>query len=207
MANRKLESQRLKYMCQVALFMAIILVMKLAGLGNIPINPLLNVTLMDIPVAVGAILLGPLAGTILGITFGASSLIPPISGMILTLQGISWFHTFVMCVGMRALMGCCCGWIFRGLWKIDKTKTVSFYVSALSAALLNTIFFMGYLVLVFYQTDYIQGKVANLGAFNWLHFVVLFVGLNGLLEAGATLLVGGSVAKGVYAALHKKAKE
>ena len=207
MANRRLESQKLRYMCQVALFMAILMVMKLAGLGNIPINPLLNVTLMDIPVAVGAILLGPLAGTILGVTFGVTSLIPPMSGMILTLQGISWIHTFVMCVGMRALMGCCCGWIFRGLSKIDRTNTISFYISALSAALLNTIFFMGYLLLVFYRTDYIQGKVASLGAVNWFHFVILFVGLNGLLEAAATLLIGGSVAKGVDTAINRKLKE
>ena len=207
MANRTLNSRQIKYMCQVALFIAVELIMKLAGLGNIMINPFLNVTLMDIPVAIGAILLGPLAGMILGITFGLTSFIQPMSKMIATLMNISLIHTIIMCVVMRALMGLCCGWIFRALKKIDRTRIVSYYVSALSAALLNTIFFMGYLVLVFYRTDYIQERVATLGAFNWFHFVILFVGLNGLLEAGATLLIGGSVAKGVDAALNRNVKE
>lgn len=207
MANRTLYSKKLRYMCRVALFMAIIFVMKLAGLGNIPINPLLNVTLMDIPVAVGAILLGPAAGAILGATFGVTSFIQPMSGMVMALFKISPVHTIIMCVVMRALMGFCCGWIFRLLKKVDRTKTISYYVAALSAALLNTVFFMGYLVLVFYHTEYIQEKVATLGAFNWFNFIILFVGLNGLLEAGATMLVGGSVAKGVDLALNRKTKE
>ena len=49
-------------------------------------------------------------------------------------------------------MGLLCGWIFRGLARIDKTKIVSYVVAGLSGALLNTIFFMSSLILLFGRT-------------------------------------------------------
>ena len=52
--------------------------------------------------------------------------------------------------------------------------------------LLNTILFTSTLVILFYQTEYIQSFVTALNALNPLHFMVLFVGINGLVE----LLVG-----------------
>ena len=88
-------SQKLRYMCLIAVFIAIELLLKLSGLGNIPINPILNVTLLTIPVAIGAILLGPLAGTILGAVFGATSFIQPMSPMVAAFIPISLVHTSV----------------------------------------------------------------------------------------------------------------
>ena len=202
--SRRQFSQKLRYMCLLAMFIAIELIFKLTGLGNIPINPMLNVTLMNIPVAIGAILLGPLAGLILGIAFGLTSFIQPMSGMIATLFGIDAFRTIIMCVATRALMGFGCACIFRGLKKIDRTRTVSYFVSALSAALLNTALFMGALILFFYGTDYVQGLVANKGAVNPFNFIILMVGFNGLLEAAVTMVIGGGVSKGVDSALNRK---
>ena len=204
--SRSIQSRKLRYLCLVSMFVAIELLMKLAGLGNIPINPLLNVTLMNIPVAIGAILLGPVAGLILGATFGLTSFIQPMSAMITTLFSISAVHTIIMCVCMRALMGFCVGWIFRLLSHIDKKRVFSYFGASFCAAFLNTLLFMGYLVLVFYNTPYIQEKVSTMGAVNPFHFVIVFVGTNGLLELIATTLIGGGVAKGVAYALNKKAK-
>ena len=65
---------------------------------------------------------------------------------------------------------------------------------------------MGYLVLAFYQTDYVTNKVASLGALNPIHFVILFVGINGLFELVTTTIIGGSVSKGVDYALNKRQK-
>ena len=205
--SRSIQSRKLRYLCLVSMFVAIELLMKLAGLGNIPINPLLNVTLMNIPVAIGAIMLGPTAGLILGTTFGLTSFIQPMSAMITTLFSISAVHTIIMCVCMRALMGFCVGWIFRLLSGIDRKKVFSYFGASFFAAFLNTLFFMGYLILFFYNTEYIQGKVAAMGAVNPFHFVIVFVGINGLLELAATTLIGGGVAKGVGYALNKKAKK
>lgn len=186
------------------MFIAIELIMKLSGLGNIPINPMLNVTLMTVPVAIGAILLGPAAGAILGAAFGLTSFIQPMSGMVVALFEINAFYTIVMCIGMRALMGFCVGWIYRGFAHIDKKKVFCYFGGAFFAAFLNTLFFMGFLILCFYRTDYVQGLVGNKGALNPFHFVILMVGTNGLLELAATTLIGGGVAKGVDYAINRK---
>ena len=120
--SRGIQSKKIRYLCLISVFVAIELLLKLAGLGNIPINPLLNVTLLTIPVAIGAILLGPLAGTILGAVFGATSFIQPMSAMVAAFIPINVVHTIIMCVGMRALMGFCVGWIFRLFSKMDRKK-------------------------------------------------------------------------------------
>ena len=131
----KIQSKKLRYLCLVSMFIAIELVMKLAGLGNIPINPLLNVTLMNIPVAIGAILLGPAAGAILGAAFGITSFIQPMSAMIVKLFSINAFHTIVMCIVMRALMGFCVGWIYRFLDRMDKKQVFCYFGASFCAAL------------------------------------------------------------------------
>ncbi len=198
------ESKRIQFMCLIAVFIAIELLLKFTGLGNIPINPVLNVTLLTIPVAIGAILLGPLAGTILGAVFGATSFIQPMSPMVASFVQISLVHSIILCVVMRALMGFCVGWIFRFLQKIDKKRVFCFLGASFSTAFLNTLFFMGYLILVFYQTDYVVEKITALGALNPFHFVVLFVGINGLIELATTTIIGGGVAKGVDSAINKR---
>ena len=204
--SRGIQSKKIRYLCLISVFVAIELLLKLAGLGNIPINPLLNVTLLTIPVAIGAILLGPMAGAILGAVFGATSFIQPMSAMVAAFIPINVVHTIIMCVGMRALMGFCVGWIFRLFSKMDRKKVFCYFGASFFTALLNTLFFMGYLVLAFYQTDYVAGKVANLGALNPIHFVILFVGVNGLFELVTTTLIGGTVSKGVDYALNRRQK-
>ena len=69
-----------RYIAQLGLFIGIILLMELTGLTKIPIGPGLNMTFSMIPIAVGAMLLGPLAGTILGGVYGLTSLYNAITG-------------------------------------------------------------------------------------------------------------------------------
>lgn len=202
--STRIQSKKLRYLCLISVFVAIELLLKLSGLGNIPINPVLNVTLLTIPVAIGAILLGPLAGAILGAVFGATSFIQPMSPMIAAFVPINVIHTIILCVGMRALMGFCVGWIYLFFKKIDKKKVFCYFGAAFFTAFLNTLFFMGYLVLVFYQTEYVVEKVATLGAINPFHFIIVFVGVNGIFELITTTIVGGGVSKGVDLALNRK---
>ena len=103
---------------------------------------------------------------------------------------------FFLCVVMRVLMGVCCAWIFRLFAKLDRDeKTWSYFVGALSAPLLNTIFFMGYIVLFFYNTEVVQNKVVELGAANPFMYVILLVGVQGLIEAVTVAILGGILAK------------
>ena len=187
-----------RFLAQLALLIAIQVVMRLLGLGRVPIGPL-NMSFLTLPIAIGAMLMGPLTGAILGGVFGLFSLWDAISGA----GGMTAFFfqnnpvsTVILCVGMRILMGVCCGLVFKLVSKLDRDeKTWSYFVGALSAPLLNTIFFMGYIILMFYNTEYIQNIVATKGALNPLHFVVLLVGVQGLIEAVSVAIIGGILTK------------
>ena len=157
-----------KTLTRVALLVAIELVMKMVGLGSVPVGPL-YMSFLTLPIAVGAITMGPAVGALLGGVFGAVSFYDAITGasaMTGALFQVSPVNTFILCVGMRVLMGLCCGLIFSGLKRFDKPGTWSYIVSAMSAPFLNTVFFMGWIVLAFYGCDYVQNLVSVKGAAN-----------------------------------------
>lgn len=111
---------------------------------------------------------------------------------------VSPLHTFILCVGMRMLMGLLVGLIFQGLKKADHKGTWSYFVSSMAAPGLNTLLFMGYIVLAFYNCDYVQSLVANKGASNPFMFVVLLVGVQGVAEFLVSGILGGIVARAVH---------
>jgi len=104
---------------------------------------------------------------------------------------------------MRVLMGACAGFVYLGMAKICKNNAINCFVTSLSAPLLNTLFFMGYIVLAFYHTEYIQGLVSAKGAANPLMFVVLLVGVQGIVEAVVCSVAGTAAAGGVKKALRQ----
>ena len=63
-----------RWMTGVALMMAIVILLANTPLGMIQL-PIIKATTVHIPVILGAIVLGPMAGAILGMTFGICSLI------------------------------------------------------------------------------------------------------------------------------------
>jgi uncharacterized membrane protein len=198
MESKKKGGMNTALMAQVALLVAIMLVMQFTGINSIRIGPL-KMSFMTLPVAIGAMLVGPVAGMILGTVFGLLSFWSAVAGT----GGLTTFFfqykpfsTFVLCVVMRSLMGLCCGLIFKVVSKLDKDeKTWSYFVGALSAPLLNTIFFMGYIILFFYNMENVQALVESLGAANPLHFVILLVGVQGLIEAVVVAILGGILTK------------
>ena len=195
-----------RYLVELALFVAIILMMKITHLTSIPVGPL-NMTLTMIPIAIGAMLMGPLAGGILGMVYGFTSLYDAVSGgsaMTAFFFQISPVNTVILCVVLRTIVGVATGWVFRLLRKVDRTKTICYFVGGLAAPVLNTLLFMGYIVIVFYKTEFVQNLVASLGATNPIMLIVLVVGVQGLLEALAGLVIAGSVSKGVAHAINRK---
>ena len=189
----------LQSLTRLALLVAIELVMKAIGLGSVPVGPL-YMSFLTLPIAVGAITMGPLAGLILGAVFGAVSFYDAVTGgsaMTSALFQVSPLHTFILCVGTRLLMGLCVGLVYEALRRLDKKGSWSCLVSAMCAPGLNTLFFMGYIVLFFYNCDYVQGLVAANGAANPLVFVALLVGVQGVAEFLVSGLLGGLVARAV----------
>ena len=194
-----MKNNDLRTLTRLALLVAIELVMKAVGLGSVPVGPL-YMSFLTLPIAVGAITMGPAAGAVLGGVFGAVSFYDAVTGasaMTGALFQVSPVNTFILCVGMRMLMGLCAGLIFKGLKGLDKPGTWSYLVSAMSAPFLNTVFFMGYIVLAFYGCDYVQNLVSAKGAANPLMFVVLLVGVQGVAEFLVSGILGGIVARAV----------
>ena len=194
-----------RYLAEVALFVGIILVMKITGLSSIPVGPLV-MTFTMIPIAIGSMLLGPLAGTILGAFFGLTSLYDAVTGKSAMTHFFfqeSPFLTVLLCVGTRALVGAATGWLFRLFSKADRKHTWSYFAGGLLAPVLNTLFFMGFIVLVFYRSEFVQNLVSKLGASGPITFIVLLVGVQGLVEAATGLIIGGAIAKGVAHALKR----
>lgn len=201
------RDSKVRFLTQLALLVAIEMVMKAIGLGSVPVGPL-YMSFLTVPIAVGAIVLGPLAGAVLGGVFGAVSFLDAIKGasiMTSNLLAVSPLHTFMLCFVMRVLMGLCVGLVYRGMEIICRKSVVNCFVTSLSAPLLNTLFFMGYIVLAFYQTEYIQSLVSAKGVANPLMFVVLLVGFQGVVEAIVCSVAGTAVASGVRRALGRTA--
>ena len=63
---------RVRTMTQLALLLALLLILSYTPLGYLPVGPLV-LSLLSVPVAIGAMLLGPLGGAVLGGAFGLTS--------------------------------------------------------------------------------------------------------------------------------------
>ena len=192
-------------MVELAVLAAIILLLEITGLGMIKTFGL-ELTIMHVPVIIGAIVIGPTGGAILGATFGLISFWECFgkSAFGVALMSINPFLTFLVCVPTRVLMGWLCGLIFKGMNRVLKKEHIaSCIVAATSGALLNTLFFMSTLCLCFYNTELIQGFANALGSTNVFMFVVLFVGIQGLVEAVVCAIAGTVVSKAVRLALHR----
>ena len=142
-------------MVQLALLTAIILLLAFTPIGFIKLPAGLSITIIGIPVIIGAITLGPAGGAILGTVFGLSSFaqafgLEPFGTLLFSINPLG---TFITCMIPRILMGWLTGLIFQGLKKVDKTKFVSYVITSLSGSLLNTILFMTSLMIFFITTQ------------------------------------------------------
>lgn len=201
--EKKQNRVDVRYLTELALLIALQFVMRMVGLGRVPVGPL-YMSFLTVPIAVGAILLGPLAGGILGAVFGGLSFYDAITGVsVMTgaFFAVDPLNTFVLCVVTRILVGVCAGWLFRIMHFFDRKGRICYWIGALATPVLNTLFFMSYICMVFYQTEFVQKLVADKGAANPVMFVVLLVGVQGLIEAVVCAAVGGAVTKGVSVAL------
>ena len=191
-----------KFLVELALMVAIIIVMALTPLGYIK-TPGLSVTLLTIPVTVGAVMLGPAGGAVCGAAFGLTSFyqtfgISAFGSVLLTINPVG---TFITTVVMRVLEGWLTGLIFKALRQSKHLAKASFYIASLACPLLNTLLFMSSLVIFFYNTEYIQGFAQAFGATNPFMFVIAFVGVQGAIEAVICFVVGSILTRTLYKVL------
>ena len=191
-------------MVRLAVVTAIIILMAFTPIGYLKYGPL-SITFLQIPVVVGAIVLGPASGTFLGGVFGATSLAQcfGLDAFGTMLFGLNPVGTIILTMIPRILMGFISGLIFKGLYKVDKTRLASYAITTLSGAILNTLFFMSAFVIFFYDT--VMSMAAEAGK-SLFPFLVTMVGLNGVVEALVCFVAGAAIAKALDVLLNRRVR-
>lgn len=162
--NRKKKDTR--YMATLAMFCGILLVMGATGIGFIPL-PVIKATTMHIPVILGAILLGPAAGAVLGGVFGLCSIWANTTSPGLLAFAFSPFMTteglpgvlksLWIALGCRILLGVIAGWLWKALKRVLEQDYLALPVTAAVATICHTILVMGSIYLLLAQ-QYAQAK-------------------------------------------------
>jgi uncharacterized membrane protein len=191
----KMKKFGTREMVTTAMLCGILLMMSFTPLGYLNIGPL-AISFNMIPVAIGAIALGPMGGMILGAMFGITSFLQCLgiggtSAMGVLLVDINPFFAFIQRFVPRLLAGLLAGFVYKGVMKISN-PTIACFATGFSAALFNTALFMSALVLLFGNTEYVQ---TLMGGKNVIVFICTFVGINAVVEMIASAMIVGIVGK------------
>ena len=190
--NKTLKPKELTLM---GLLTAVLLMMSFTPIGFLNIGPL-AITLNMIPVAIGAIALGPKGGAFLGAVFGFTSFLQCIgiggtSAMGVILFEINPFLAFVQRFVPRFLMGLLTAFVYKLVRKLINSSAAGF-VAGFCAAFLNTALFMTFLVVLFGNTDYMNELM---GGKNVIIFICTFVGINAVFEMIVSTVFTGVIVK------------
>ena len=166
---------------------------------NIPQPAGLSITFNMIPVAIAAIVIGPVGGAIIGGAFGLISFLQcfgicGFSGMGAALAAINPFLAFVQRFFPRLIDGLALGFLFR-LLRRGLNVSVSCAVTGFAAAFLNTALFMTSLVWLFGNTDYMRESMAGRGM---LAYIAASVGVNGIVEMAVSTVVTAAVGAALF---------
>ena len=194
------NNEKVRRLVLIALLTAIMIIMSTTPLGYLNIGPL-AITLNVIPLGIAAVSLGPVGGLAVGAVFGITSFLQCIgvggvSAMGAILFEISPVLAFLQRFVPRVLVGLIIGLLHKPMVKKFGNK-IPCFVTGFLAALLNTILFMGALVLLFGKTDYVQELIAGR---NIIVFICAFVGINAVFEMVASTLITGAIGSALYRA-------
>lgn len=162
----KTKKHDTRWMVSVALMGAIIIVLANTPLGMIQL-PIIKATTVHIPVIIGAILLGPSAGAILGAVFGICSLISNTMAPTLLSFAFSPFMSTTgipgaikaiwVSVGCRVLIGVAAGWLWMLFEKLKMNQVIALPIVGFVGSMVNTIAVMGSIYVLFAK-EYAAGK-------------------------------------------------
>ena len=149
MKTKRTDTHR---MAMLAMRCGVLLVMGMTGIGFIPL-PVIKATTMHIPVILGAVLLGPAAGGILGGLFGlcsiwANTTTPGLLSFafspFMTTEGlVGAAKSLWIALGCRILFGVIAGWLWIIVKKIAKEDYIALPITAAMATICHTAFVMG----------------------------------------------------------------
>lgn len=202
-----------KWMVSVALMAAIVIVLANTPLGMIQL-PVIKATTVHIPVIIGAILLGPKAGAILGFVFGVCSLISNTMAPTLLSFAFSPFMSTTgipgalkaiwISVGCRILIGLAAGWLWILLSKAKLNQIVALPIVGFVGSMVNTVTVMGSIYFLFAQ-QYAQAKeVAITAVFGLIMGTVTASGIPEAIAAAVLVLALGKVLLKVFKKMNIK---
>ncbi len=155
-----------RWMVSVALMAAIVIVLANTPLGMIQL-PIIKATTVHIPVIIGAILLGPMAGGILGFVFGMCSLISNTMAPTLLSFAFSPFMStsgipgaikaIWVSVGCRMLIGIAAAWLWILFKNLKVNDVIALPIVGFAGSMVNTITVMGSIYLLFAK-QYAEAK-------------------------------------------------
>lgn len=181
-----MRNEKTKKLVGTALLAAVIVVLQTVASG-IKIGQF-TPTFSLIPIIIGAILYGPMAGAFLGLVFGVIVVIAVLSGaeafstMMLTANPVM---TIFLCLFKGAMAGFVPGLVYQSLK--DKNELVATAVASVLAPLMNTgIFSIGLLTVFKPIADEVGGSLGFSGAAQFI--LVGIIGLNFLVELGINVV-------------------
>ena len=204
---RTARRKKTLWLVETALLAAVVILMSFTPLGYLKTAGV-EITFIMISVVIGAITLGPAAGAILGGLWGVTSFIQcfGMSAFGTALLGINPVLTFIVCVPTRILAGWLSALIFVAFKKLlgeKKAKFIGSPIASLAVALINTALFVTLVIVLFGNSEYISGMRGGMG---FVQFFAAFVGLNGVIEAAVTFVVGGAISTALLGYLGKHAE-
>lgn len=196
-----------RWMVSVALMAAIVILLANTPLGMIQL-PIVKATTVHIPVIVGAILLGPAAGAILGAAFGICSLISNTMAPTLLSFAFSPFLSTTgfagvlkaiwVSVGCRVLIGVVAGWLWILLKKWKTNSYFALIITGFVGSMVNTVMVMGSIYVLFAQ-QYAQAKdVAATAVFGLIMGTVTASGIPEAIAAAVLVTALGKALLKVY---------
>lgn len=190
-----------RWMVSVALMGAIVILLANTPLGMIHL-PIIKATTVHIPVIIGAILLGPMAGALLGAVFGICSMISNTMAPTLLSFAFSPFLSMTgfdgvvkalwVSIGCRILIGLVAGWLWILLKKVKMHSMIALPVVGFAGSMTNTIAVMGSIYLLFAQ-EYAQAKEVGITAVWGL--IMGTVTASGIPEAIAAAILVTAIGK------------
>ena len=186
------NKNNMKELVLTGLFSAIIFIMAFTPLGYIPLG-IINATIIQIPVIIGALFCGPKRGAFLGFLFGLTSFLkntitpatlsafvfsPVLAANMFGAKGVL-FSTFI-CFVPRILVGVLPYFVYMGMEKLSKWKTLNFAVAGVLGAFTNTFLVMGS-IYVLYKDAYASAQGIDPSAV--LGVIGGVISFNGVIEA------------------------
>ncbi|MDY3221915.1 MAG: ECF transporter S component [Lachnospiraceae bacterium] len=196
-----------RWMVTVALMVAVVILLTNTPLGLIQL-PIIKATTIHIPVIVGAVVLGPLAGGILGAVFGICSMINnTLSPALLSFAFSPFLSTtgipgaikaLWISIGCRILLGVAAGWLWIGLKRLRTNQNIALAAVGFVGSMFHTIIVMGS-IYVLLAAQYAQAReVAESAVFGLIMGTVAASGVPEAIAAAILVFALGKVLLKIY---------